>query len=57
VAWGKVCIPLELGGLEISSLKELPTLRMIWLWLEKTDSSRPWSALPIQVPDKPRVFL
>jgi hypothetical protein len=48
VSWGKVCRPLELGGLKISSLKELGwALRMRWLWLEKTDPSRPWSALPI----------
>jgi hypothetical protein len=38
VAWGKVCRPLELGGIGISSLKELGwALRMRWLWLEKTD--------------------
>jgi hypothetical protein len=34
--WGKVCRPLELGGIGISSLKELGwALRMRWLWLEK----------------------
>jgi hypothetical protein len=53
VAWGKVCGPLELGGLRISSLKKLGwALRMRWLWFEKTDPSHPWSALPIQVADK-----
>jgi hypothetical protein len=32
VAWGKVCTPLKLGGLRISSLKELGwALRMRWL--------------------------
>ena len=42
VAWGKVCRPLQLGGLEISSLPELCwALRMSWLWLQKTDSGRP----------------
>jgi hypothetical protein len=25
---------------------------MRWLWLEKTDPNRPWSALPICLPDK-----
>jgi hypothetical protein len=39
VAWGKVCRLLELGGLSISSLKELGwVLRMRWLWLEKNIS-------------------
>ncbi|GJN27961.1 hypothetical protein PR202_gb16030 [Eleusine coracana subsp. coracana] len=42
VAWGKVCRPLELGGLGISSLKELGwALRMRWLWLERTEPDRP----------------
>jgi hypothetical protein len=44
---------MELGGLGISSLKELRwALWMTWLWLQKTDPNRPWSALPIRVPDK-----
>lgn len=25
-------------------------LRIRWLWLQKTDSSRPWEGLPFQVP-------
>jgi hypothetical protein len=46
-----VCRPMELGGLGISSLKELGwALRMRWLWLQKTKPNRPWSALPIQIP-------
>ena len=57
VAWGKVCRPLQLGGLGISSLPELGwALRMRWLWLQKTDSRRPWTGLPIQVPSKARAF-
>jgi hypothetical protein len=57
VAWGKVCHPLQLGGLGISSLPGLGwALRMRWLWLQKTDSRRPWTGLPIQVPSKARVF-
>jgi hypothetical protein len=31
-------------------------LRMRWLWLKKTDPSRPWADLPIQVPSKARSF-
>jgi hypothetical protein len=48
---------MKLGGLGISSLKELGwALRMRWLWLEKIDPNRPWSALPICLPDKVRAF-
>jgi hypothetical protein len=57
VAWGVVCRPMELGGLGISSLKELGwALRMRWLWLQKTEPNRPWPALPIQVPDKAKAL-
>jgi hypothetical protein len=46
-----VCRPMELGGLGISSLKELGwALQMRWLWLQKTEPNRPWSALPIHIP-------
>jgi hypothetical protein len=42
VAWGAVCRPLELGGLCISSLKELSwALQIRWLWLQKTEPNRP----------------
>jgi hypothetical protein len=42
VAWGRVCRPLQLGGLGICSLKKLSwALRMRWLWLQKTEPSRP----------------
>jgi hypothetical protein len=57
VAWGKVCHPLQLGGLRISSLPELRwALRMRWLWLQRTDPNRPWAGLPIQVPSKSKLF-
>jgi hypothetical protein len=57
VASGKVCRPMELGGLGISSLKELGwTLIMRWLWLKKTDPSRPWPSLPMQVLEKIQTF-
>jgi hypothetical protein len=42
VSWGRVCRPLKLGGLGISSLPEMCwALRMRWLWLHKTDPTRP----------------
>jgi hypothetical protein len=57
VAWEKVCRPPELGGLGISDLRTLGwALRMRWIWLQKTEPSRPWAKLPIQVPDHVRSF-
>jgi hypothetical protein len=57
VAWRKVCSPQNLGGLGISSFSELCwAIRMRWLWLKRTDPTRPWSDLPIQVPSKARFF-
>jgi hypothetical protein len=60
VAWGKVCRPLELGGLGISSLKELGG-HFEWggygyKKVAKTYPNRPWSALPIHVPNKVKDF-
>jgi hypothetical protein len=53
VAWGKVCRPIELGGLGIFSLKEMGwALRMRWLWLSKIDHRKPWSFLPMKFPEK-----
>ena len=38
VAWGKVCLPKELGGLGISDLTLLGwALRMMWVWLQKLE--------------------
>jgi hypothetical protein len=46
VAWGNVCRPRELGGIGISSIKELVwSLRMWWLWLAKTEPTRPWASI------------
>jgi hypothetical protein len=57
VSWGRVCRPLRLGGLGISSLPEMCwALRMRWLWLHKTNPSRPWAQLPFHVPNKVRAF-
>lgn len=44
---------LELGGLGVFSLKELGwALRVRWLWVAKTDPSRPWANLPLQISNK-----
>jgi hypothetical protein len=49
VAWAKVQRPLELGGLGVLNLKMFGlALCTRWLWLQRTDPSRPWSELPIK---------
>jgi hypothetical protein len=53
VAWSVVCRPLQLGDLGISNLTILNwVLRVRWLWLQKIEPHRPWSSLPLQVPDQ-----
>jgi hypothetical protein len=50
VAWDLVCQPEMLGGLGFHNLRLLNTaLRTRWLWLEKTDVSKPWSGLELVV--------
>jgi hypothetical protein len=50
VAWETACRPKELGGLGIVDLKLAGyALQARWLWLQKTDSQRAWSQLPIKV--------
>jgi hypothetical protein len=52
-----VCRPIELGGLNISNLRNLGwALRVRWLWLQKAKPHRPLSALAIQVPGQVRAF-
>lgn len=49
LAWSKVTRPKELGGLGIADLKNLNrALRVRWLWLKKTDPTKPWATLPFQ---------
>ncbi|XP_066316048.1 uncharacterized protein [Miscanthus floridulus] len=48
VAWNTARRPTELGGLGITDLKLVGyALQTRWLWLQKTDSSRARSELPI----------
>lgn len=43
VHWQRVCRPLELGGLGIPDLhRQGVALRARWLWLQRTDPSKPW---------------
>jgi len=49
VAWQRVQMPLQSGGLGIHNLETFGwALRIWWLWVQKT--TRPWAGLPIKVP-------
>jgi hypothetical protein len=49
VVWSSIQQPLHHGGLGILDLKLFSTaLRLRWLWLSQTDSSRAWSAFPVK---------
>ncbi|WVZ70614.1 hypothetical protein U9M48_019263 [Paspalum notatum var. saurae] len=55
VSWTRVQRPLMYGGLGVHDLERLGwALRIRWLWLQKTDDSRPWKGLPVNVPMKAR---
>lgn len=62
VSWEQVRQPLQYRGLgrwayRIHNLETLGwALRIRWLWLEKTDASRPWAGLPVQVPHNPHAL-
>jgi hypothetical protein len=48
VAWTSVCRPTEFGGLGVPDLRYAAfTLRMRWLWFQRTDSNRPWKGLTL----------
>jgi mannosylglycoprotein endo-beta-mannosidase len=50
VAWSKVQQPLQHGGLGILNLETMGwALHIWWLWQQKTDPSKPWVGLPIQI--------
>lgn len=50
MAWTKVCLPKELGGLGISDLQNLGwALQLRWLWLMKTDPTHPWTNFHVPV--------
>ncbi|KAM0921778.1 hypothetical protein ACQ4PT_006701 [Festuca glaucescens] len=50
VAWHLVCQPKSLGGLGLHNLRWVNVaLRTRWLWLQRTDGSKPWLGLDVQV--------
>jgi hypothetical protein len=55
VAWDRVCTPKEWGGLGIPNIRMMNlALRTRWLWLQRTEDSKPWKELNIQVPKMAR---
>lgn len=52
VSWDLVQRPLHFGGLGVLNLGVLSwALRLRWAWSEKTEPSRPWRGLSVQVPN------
>lgn len=57
VAWQTCTRPKEIGGLGITDLKLTGTvLEAKWLWLQKLDSDRAWSKLPLKTSPEARAF-
>ena len=51
VAWEIVCSPKWAGGLDIPNLRwRNIAVHARWPWLQRVDSSRPWSEFTIKVP-------
>jgi hypothetical protein len=51
VAWDRVCMPKEFGGLGIPNLQKMNlALWVRWLWLSRVEASRPWKEFDTQVP-------
>jgi hypothetical protein len=49
VAWPKVQRPLCLGGLGVLDLQSMGiSLRMRWLWLQRVNTTHPWSSMPVE---------
>lgn len=57
VSWLRVCRPIEFGGLGVRDLHRTGiSLRTRWLWLQATDTSRPWHGLQLPCDDETREF-
>ena len=53
VAWDTVCAPKWAGGLGLPKLRRMNVaMQTRWPWLQRTDSTRPWSEFNIQVSDE-----
>jgi len=50
VAWETICTPTSCGGLGLVDMRLSGfALRVRWLWLQRTEDDRAWSALPIKI--------
>ncbi|CAN6312358.1 unnamed protein product [Urochloa humidicola] len=48
VAWTTACRPQEFGGLGIPDLRlQAYALRLRWLWMQRSDTNRPWKSLEL----------
>jgi hypothetical protein len=57
VSWDIVTRPLILGGFGVPNLYfQSWALQAMWLWLEKTDTNKPWHGLKLPVPVQVRKF-
>lgn len=55
VAWDVVCRPKWAGGLGVLDMRWMNVaLQTKWIWLQKTDTSRPWAEFNIPVPKESR---
>lgn len=57
VSWQRVQRPIQFGRLGIHDLTLMGwALRIRWLWLQKTNPTRPWAGLHVQVHQNARAF-
>ncbi|KAM0850524.1 hypothetical protein ACQ4PT_053027 [Festuca glaucescens] len=57
VAWHLVCQPKSLGGLGLHNLRWLNVaLRTRWLWLQRSDGSKPWQGMDVRVSGEARAL-
>jgi hypothetical protein len=57
VPWEIVTRPLKYGGLGVSNLQfKSWALQVKWLWLQKTDPSRPWQGMNLPIQQQVRQF-
>lgn len=48
MAWQRITRPLQYGGLRITDLQiQGRALNIKWLWLQRTDATKPWAGLPM----------
>jgi hypothetical protein len=57
VPWEIVTRPIKFGGLGVSNLQfKSWAIQAKWLWLQKTDPSRPWHGMNLPIQQQVRQF-